>query len=112
MTKLIISEKGSVTRDLAKAMKWTDIGSGVFKGKLEGDDVYVVSASGHLVEYKKPEEVNPNISWQSPSSLIPLIENRDMVVKGNQKGKPDAFQPKAILQRFKKFISNTSAMKS
>ena len=101
MTKLMISEKASVTKDIAKAMKWKDIGGGVVHGKLEGEDIYVVSASGHLVEYKKPQLVNPNLDWNNPGSLLPLMDNREMVVKADMDKKQEAFQPRNVLKRFR-----------
>ncbi|MEZ9709271.1 DNA topoisomerase [Vibrio breoganii] len=98
--KLIISEKSSVTKDLAKAMGW-QMKSGVAEGSFEGDKVIVVSASGHLVKLQSPNAIRPEISWQDPKTLIPIPNDYNLVPVANVKGKPTHLQPEATLKKFK-----------
>ncbi len=56
MKTLIIAEKPSVARDIARVMKCPKSGNGY----MEGTDYIVTWGLGHLVELADPEEYNPN----------------------------------------------------
>ena len=58
MPTLVIAEKPSVARDLARALGATTRGEGCFRGP----DHVVTWAIGHLVALAEPHEVNP--AWK------------------------------------------------
>lgn len=57
--KVVLAEKPSVARDIAKFLGATSQG----KGFLKGDDWTVTWAFGHMVELQEPEDYNPK--WKS-----------------------------------------------
>ena len=57
MKSLIIAEKPSVARDIARVMKCSKPGNGC----LEGSQYIVTWGLGHLVELADPEEYNLEI---------------------------------------------------
>ena len=66
--KVVLAEKPSVARDIAKYLKATQQGKGFFKG----EDWVVTWAFGHMVELQEPEEYNP--TWKSwRLSNLPII---------------------------------------
>lgn len=71
MKKLVIAEKPSVARDLAKAL-------GKFKQNKEGyferDDMLITSALGHLVELYMPSDFDPKYRFWSLKNLPILPE--------------------------------------
>jgi len=61
MKTLVIAEKPSVARDIARVLKCTNRGDGF----LYGDDYVVSWAIGHLVTLQEPEDYNPALKrWQ------------------------------------------------
>ncbi|MBC2607438.1 type IA DNA topoisomerase [Pelagicoccus albus] len=69
--KVVLAEKPSVARDIAKHLKATQRNDGY----LSGADWAVTWAFGHLVELKEPEEYRPE--WKSwKLSLLPIIPDR------------------------------------
>lgn len=98
--KIIISEKSSVTKELGKAMGWVQSGA-MIKGKFEGEDVIVISAAGHLMGLKDPQEVHPHMSWDDPVSLVPLPTDYTLVPIKDRPGSKSHLQPKARLKVFK-----------
>jgi DNA topoisomerase-3 len=72
MTKIaIITEKSSVSKPMAEAMGWVKSGMG-FVGKLNGDDVTLNHARGHLLTMEDPDVIDPDLGWNSPFKLAPL----------------------------------------
>lgn len=66
--KVVLAEKPSVARDIAKYLKATSQG----KGFLRGDEWTVTWAFGHMVELQEPEEYNP--AWKPwRLSSLPII---------------------------------------
>ena len=57
MHTLVIAEKPSVGRDIARVLKCTKKGDGF----LYGDDYTISWAIGHLVTLKEPEDYNPSL---------------------------------------------------
>jgi len=55
MKTLVIAEKPSVARDIARVLKCTQRGDGY----LHGADYAVSWAIGHLVTLQEPEDYNP-----------------------------------------------------
>ncbi|WP_240791396.1 DNA topoisomerase [Psychromonas sp. SP041] len=79
---LLITEKKDQAKKLAAAINLTE-GSGFWKGKLNGDDITVVCASGHLLEMLTPSEVNPSLTWDDPKMLTPVPRDyRIKVIEG------------------------------
>lgn len=77
--KLVLAEKPSVAKDIAKAL-------GVFGGKdgyIEGNDYIVTWALGHLVTLADPEEYKPEYKeWRM--DYLPMIPDRmKLTVIGN-----------------------------
>lgn len=66
--KVVLAEKPSVARDIAKYLNATTQG----KGFYQGGDWVVTWAFGHMVELQEPEEYNP--TWKSwRLSNLPII---------------------------------------
>lgn len=72
--KVMIAEKKSQADEIAKAMGWKVSGDH-YAGSLEGDDVRLVWARGHLLTLLEPQEVKEDISWNDPNSLLPIPKN-------------------------------------
>lgn len=80
----IITEKSSVSKPMAEAMGWVRTSRG-FEGKLDGDDVVLGHARGHLLTMEDPDEVDPELGWNNPHKLatlprairiVPIIEEQ------------------------------------
>jgi DNA topoisomerase IA len=69
--KLVITEKKSQAASIATHMRWSMSGAHA-KGTLEGDDVIMVWAQGHLLRDKDPNEVDSGFVWNDPTRLLPL----------------------------------------
>ena len=68
MKTLVIAEKPSVGRDIARVLKCTQRGDGY----LHGGDYVISWAIGHLVTLKEPEDYNPALKrWQK--SDLPIL---------------------------------------
>ncbi|MCL2404360.1 MAG: DNA topoisomerase III [Defluviitaleaceae bacterium] len=68
MKCLVIAEKPSVARDIARVLKCTQRGDGC----LHGSDYVVSWAIGHLVTLQEPEDYNPALKrWQK--SDLPIV---------------------------------------
>ncbi|MEN8726232.1 MAG: DNA topoisomerase 3 [Lentimonas sp.] len=68
--KVVLAEKPSVARDIAKFLGATSQG----KGFLKGDEWTVTWAFGHMVELQEPEDYNPQWKpWRL--SNLPIIPN-------------------------------------
>ncbi len=66
--KVVLAEKPSVARDIAKYLKASSQGKGFF----QGDEWIVTWAFGHMVELQEPEEYNP--AWKAwRLSNLPII---------------------------------------
>ena len=62
MKSLVIAEKPSVARDIARVLHCTQKGNGI----LEGKDYVVTWALGHLVTLADPEEYDKKyMKWES-----------------------------------------------
>lgn len=57
---LIVAEKPSVARDIARVLGIKDKKLGCFSGRLKGQEIQVTWAVGHLVGISEPEVMNPN----------------------------------------------------
>lgn len=75
---LIITEKPSVTKPMAEAMGWIKTSKG-FEGKLNGNDVIVTNARGHLLTMQSPDLVDPDLGWNNPRGLSPTPRNVPVV---------------------------------
>lgn len=67
----IITEKSSVSKPMAEAMGWVRTARG-FEGKLNGDDVVLTHARGHLLTMEDPDDVDPELGWNNPFKLAPI----------------------------------------
>jgi DNA topoisomerase-3 len=57
---LIVAEKPSVARDIARVMGIRDKKLGCFAGRIKGQEIQVTWAVGHLVGISEPEVMDPN----------------------------------------------------
>lgn len=81
MKTLILTEKPSVARDFAYALKVTPKGDGFF----ETGNLVITWAIGHLMELKEPDEYDPK--WKSWNlSSLPILPQR-LLYKANNKTK-------------------------
>ncbi|MEW5850158.1 MAG: DNA topoisomerase 3 [Myxococcota bacterium] len=76
MTTVVVAEKPSVARDIARALGATSRGEGV----LSGNGYVVTWAVGHLVALAQPHEVNPAWKAWRRDSLPMLPESWPLVV--------------------------------
>ena len=76
MKKLVIAEKPSVGREIAKALSLMEKG----KGYVEGPEYIVTWALGHLVELAEPSHYSPEYKRWSLSTLPMLPDKLDEVV--------------------------------
>ncbi|MCD7867123.1 MAG: DNA topoisomerase III [Clostridiales bacterium] len=82
MKKLVIAEKPSVARDIARVLGCTQKGNGT----LEGKEYVVTWALGHLVELAAPEEYDKKyIKWEM--STLPMMPEKMKLVVIPQTGK-------------------------
>lgn len=82
MKSLVIAEKPSVARDIARVLHCTQKGNGV----LEGKDYAVTWALGHLVTLADPEEYDQKYTkWEM--STLPMLPEKMKLVVIRQTGK-------------------------
>ena len=82
MKSLVIAEKPSVARDIARVLHCTQKGNGTFEGK----DYVVTWALGHLVTLADPEEYDKKyMKWEI--STLPMMPDRMKLVVIRQTGK-------------------------
>lgn len=86
MKTLIIAEKPSVAKDLAKAIRVPERGDNVY----ENDDYVISSAVGHLVELLDPEEYDEKLRRWSRKTL-PIIPEKFRLRPSAEKGAKEAF---------------------
>ena len=92
MKQLIIAEKPSVARDLAKVLKVNK--SGDF---FENNQWVISSAVGHLVELPKPDQIDPELkSWKI--STLPILP-KSFKLKPIEKTKKKFQELKKLLKR-------------
>ena len=82
MKSLVIAEKPSVGRDIARVLHCTQKGN----GSLEGKDYVVTWALGHLVTLADPEEYDKKyIKWEMQT--LPMMPEKTKLVVIKQTGK-------------------------
>lgn len=92
MKQLIIAEKPSVARDLAKVLKVSK--SGDF---FENNQWIISSAVGHLVELPKPDQIDPELkSWKI--STLPILP-KNFKLKPIEKTKKKFQELRKLLKR-------------
>ena len=77
---LLITEKKDQAVKLSAAIGLSEKNN-CWIGKLNGDDLTVVCASGHLLEMLSPGEVNPELTWNDPKMLVPIPRDYRKKVK-------------------------------
>ena len=82
MKSLVIAEKPSVARDIARVLQCNQKGNGT----LEGKEYVVTWALGHLVTLADPEEYDKKyMKWEM--STLPMMPDRMKLVVIRQTGK-------------------------
>ena len=93
LVKLIITEKPSVARDIARVLKV----STKKEGLIEGNGMVITWALGHLIEFSQPDEYGPQYEkWEL--SHLPIIP-KEFKTKPIERSKPQYDIVKAQLQR-------------
>ena len=82
MKKLVLAEKPSVGRDIARVLNCNKKGNGF----IEGDKYIVTWALGHLVTLADPEEYSPKYKTWNMEDL-PMLPNEIKLVIIKQSGK-------------------------
>lgn len=78
MKKLIIAEKPSVARDIAKILKCNKRSD----GKIENDNYIVTWALGHLITLKEPDEIDEKYKKWNDADL-PILPDKIPLKKNN-----------------------------
>lgn len=92
MKSLVIAEKPSVARDIARVLHCTQKGNGT----LEGKEYVVTWALGHLVTLADPEEYDKKYTkWEM--SALPMLPDKMKLVVIRQTGKHIAKISKTLL---------------
>ncbi|MBK1877746.1 type IA DNA topoisomerase [Pelagicoccus mobilis] len=103
--KVVLAEKPSVARDIAKHLKATQR----HDGYLSGSDWAVTWAFGHLVELKEPEEYRPE--WKSwKTSLLPIIPDQfELRARGDDGAKKQLGVVKKLFSEAEEIVCATDA---
>ncbi|MDQ8200592.1 DNA topoisomerase 3 [Pelagicoccus enzymogenes] len=103
--KVVLAEKPSVARDIAKHLN----AGQRHDGYLAGGDWAVTWAFGHLVELKEPEEYRPE--WKSwKKSLLPIIpEQFELRARGDDGAKKQLATVKKLFSEAEEIICATDA---
>lgn len=101
--KLMICEKRDQAEKVAGAIGLRQ-GKGCYEGKFQGDHLILVWARGHLLTLKTPDEVKPDISWQDPTTLVPIPRKYEQCVSPDLPKAPAAAQPKRYIQNIGQFF--------
>lgn len=103
--KVVLAEKPSVARDIAKHLN----AGQRHDGYLSGNDWAVTWAFGHLVELKEPEEYRPE--WKSwKKSLLPIIPDRfELRARGDDGAKKQLAVVKQLFSDASEIVCATDA---
>ncbi|MDQ8184069.1 DNA topoisomerase 3 [Pelagicoccus sp. SDUM812002] len=103
--KVVLAEKPSVARDIAKHLN----AGQRHDGYLTGGEWAVTWAFGHLVELKEPEEYRPE--WKSwKKSLLPIIPDRfELRARGDDGAKKQLATVKKLFSEAEEIICATDA---
>ncbi|EDY83167.1 DNA topoisomerase III subfamily [Verrucomicrobiia bacterium DG1235] len=103
--KVVLAEKPSVARDIAKHLK----AGQRHDGYLEGNGWAVTWAFGHLVELKEPEEYRPE--WKSwKVSLLPIVPDQfELRARGDDGAKKQLETVKKLFGEAEEIICATDA---
>lgn len=104
---LIVTEKSSQVKEIVKGMKWRMVGIGAI-GNLGGEDVKILPAKGHLLGLKDPDEVMPELRWDSLDHLADIprtFEKRILKDAPSRKGVPKSAPTKDYFNNIKKALS-------
>lgn len=99
----ILTEKKDQAEKLVAAMGWRR-GQGCWVGNLEGADVTIVCAKGHLLTTLDPDEVIPGLKWDQPEQLLNIPRSAPLKVGPDAKDFPVHAQPKSYLANIKKHL--------
>lgn len=97
MEIVILAESREKGEKIAAGMGLSTRGNACFHGRVKGRKATLSWASGHLLQPQQPDEVNSNINWYSPHSLLPLPKVGKLVP--SERGKN-------MLPRLKEIIGN------
>ena len=98
--KVILTEKTSVARDIAKCL---DINS-KRDGYFEGNGYQITWAFGHLVELKEPDEYHPEWKRWTLESLPIIPEQFGLKARGDESAQKQLNTIKRLLKRFSNLV--------
>lgn len=105
MSTLIMAEKRDAAESIAAGLGLRKARGG-FEGTLHGEPVFLLTATGHLLTLKTPDEVKPDISWNDPSTLIDIPRTFPMGVTPDSPNRPPSAQPRAYLSNIEARLRN------
>lgn len=100
---LIIHEKRTQAQSVCDAMKW-NMSQDKYTGKLNGEPCVGVWAKGHLLEIRSPKESMPDLSWNNPNTLIPIVRDDTIIVGKDSKDTKAGYKNIDYLNRIEKYI--------
>lgn len=96
--KLVICEKKDQALSIGKGLGFNAKSLPII-GNYKGAQYKIVAAKGHLVQLKELKEVNPNVSWDDPNSLLPLPNKFPIAPGKDYPNVPSNLQPRVYLKR-------------
>lgn len=103
--KVVLAEKPSVARDIAKYLGATKKGNGY----LEGEGWIITWAFGHLVELQEPEEYNPEWKSWRLSSLPMIPEKFELRARGENSAREQLETIKRLFNEAEELVCATDA---
>jgi DNA topoisomerase-3 len=103
--KVILTEKPSVARDIAKCLNISSKRDGYF----EGNDYQITWAFGHLVELKEPDEYHPEWKRWSLDALPIIPEQFDLKARGDESAQKQLNTIKRLFEAADEIVCATDA---
>jgi DNA topoisomerase IA len=100
---LIIHEKRTQAKSVCDAMNW-NMSHDHYTGTFNGAPCVGVWAKGHLLEIQSPKESMPDLSWNNPNTLTPIVRDDTIVVAKDSKDTKSGHRNIDYLNRIKKYI--------
>lgn len=108
MSTLIISEKTQAADAIAAALGFKK-SRGVYEGTFEGKSAVMVATNGHLVELQNPDEVVPDLTWNtSPRDMLPIPREFPMKIRDDSPRRRAGSQPKDRVALIARLIKGCS----
>lgn len=103
--KLMITEKRSQVDAFVSELGWKKVANGVCKGDINGEEVVVTCARGHLLGLARPDTVVKELSWNSLDGLSPIPKIFKKEVQKDERGFK-GMKVKEYVDRIKKYAKD------